>query len=118
MLFSLQDSPVVKLVFFMFALANYANFYYWTLGYINTKEDESNPTISLSNSSYFIPPKPFLKTNKQKCPSLIDLIFLLITENPRLRHLFLETAVLQTFFDTENENLALLWSVLATYKRR
>jgi len=74
------------------------------LGYSNMFETFSNSKISFSNSGNFIEPTPFLKEKKQRYPVLILFVCRLITEYPRLLYLFLSTAFLATFFDTEKEN--------------
>lgn len=72
--------------------------------YINTPAEESNSRISFSrtekdNFSLFLNEK-----NKEN-PGFIFTKYFLTTEYPCLRNLFLLTAFLATFFDTEKENL-------------
>ena len=62
---------------------------------------------------------PFLKEKKQKYPGCIFFIWWVMTEYPRLRYLLRSTALEQTFFDMEKENLlGLSVPVLTEYNKR
>ena len=76
-----------------------------SLYYDITPDAESNWRISFSNVAKVAKLELFLKEKKQKYPGAMRCMYRPITEYPRLRHLFLSTALRQPFLEIEKENL-------------